>query len=142
MTDNLVDRTGSSTEAANGDDAAPDHNRVDNAPRRPYSCTDTRIGGVMVASAASGRFEFRVRPELKQLIERAAALTNQTASDFARTAVEERAVEVLHEHELITRVPADFFDAMLAALDAPPAEPNDALLRGATLLDTIIVERR
>ncbi|OHV48270.1 hypothetical protein BCD48_16205 [Pseudofrankia sp. BMG5.36] len=94
----------------------------------------------MVASAASGRFEFRVRPELKQLIERAASLMNQTASDFARTAAEERAVEVLREHELITRVPVDFFDALLASLDAPP-EPNDALTRAAARLDSVI-ERR
>ncbi|WP_250281466.1 MULTISPECIES: type II toxin-antitoxin system TacA family antitoxin [unclassified Frankia] len=94
----------------------------------------------MAASATSGRFEFRVRPELKHLIERVASLTHQTASDFARTAAEERAVEVLREHELITRVPADFFDELLASLDAP-VEPNDALTRAAAWLDSVI-ERR
>ncbi|MDT3441273.1 MULTISPECIES: DUF1778 domain-containing protein [unclassified Pseudofrankia] len=140
MADELIDQMVTAAEADYGVRVTRERGRIDGRHGRPYTCTDARIGGAMVASAASGRFEFRVRPELKQLIERAASLMNQTASDFARTAAEERAVEVLREHELITRVPVDFFDALLASLDAPP-EPNDALTRAAARLDSVI-ERR
>ncbi|WP_203716382.1 type II toxin-antitoxin system TacA family antitoxin [Asanoa siamensis] len=83
-----------------------------------------------MATAASARFEFRLRPEVKSRIERAAELVNETTSDFARTATEERAERVLHEHESATVVPADFFDELLRALDAP-ARPNPALQAAA-----------
>jgi uncharacterized protein (DUF1778 family) len=94
----------------------------------------------MVTSAASGRFEFRVRPELKQRIEYAAALVHETASDFARTAVEDRVATVVREHSLVTPVSADFFDALLAALDEPPRS-NEALVRAAARLDDVVVRR-
>ncbi|ONH33604.1 hypothetical protein BL253_00870 [Pseudofrankia asymbiotica] len=77
-----------------------------------------------------------------ELTDRAASPANETVSDFARTAVEERAAAIIREHDLVTRASPDFFDDLLAALDAPPAEPNDALSLGAALLDTIITERR
>jgi len=82
----------------------------------------------MVAAAA--RFEFRLRPEAKERIEYAASLVHQTASDFARTAAEDRAEQVLREHSLVTTVPADFFDSLLAALDQP-AQPSKALRAAA-----------
>jgi uncharacterized protein (DUF1778 family) len=79
---------------------------------------------------AVARFEFRLRAEVKERIERAAALVHQTVSDFARTAAEDRADDVLREHSLTTAVPADFFDDLLAALDEP-ARPNEALRAAA-----------
>jgi uncharacterized protein (DUF1778 family) len=72
---------------------------------------------------ATARLEVRVRPESKARIERAAALVHAPVSDFVRSAAEERA-------ETLTRVPAEFFDDLLAALDAP-AEPSSALARAA-----------
>ena len=72
---------------------------------------------------AVARFEFRLRQEAKERIEYAASLVHQTASDFARTAVEDRAEQVLREQALVTTVPADFFDSLLAALDEP-AQPR------------------
>ncbi len=89
---------------------------------------------------ASSRFEFRLRPDAKSRIERAAALVHESASDFARTAVEQRADQVLREHDLITPVPAAFFDELLAALDAPAA-PNPAL-RSAANRARSVYERR
>jgi uncharacterized protein (DUF1778 family) len=94
----------------------------------------------MTAAAASARFEFRLRPDVKQRIERAAELSHESASDFARTAVEERAEKVLREHGAMTRVPAQFFDDLLAALDAAPT-PNAALARAAKWAQSV-VERR
>lgn len=84
----------------------------------------------MASPAASVRLEFRLRPDVKRKIERAAELAQVSASDFARTAVEERADEVLRSHETVTVVPADFLDALLAALDDPP-QVNEPLARGA-----------
>lgn len=77
---------------------------------------------------ASTRFEFRIRPDGKRRIEHAASLVHESASDFARTAAERRAEEVLREHDAVTVVPADFFDALLVALDEP-ALPAAALAR-------------
>lgn len=87
----------------------------------PYTCTD-------MSSGASTRFEFRVRPETKQQIEHAAGLVHESASDFVRAAAERRAEEVLRDHDVVTVVPADFFDRLIAALDEP-AQANDALKR-------------
>ncbi len=81
--------------------------------------------------AASARLEFRVRPERKSRIERAAELVHEPVSEFARTAAEEKAERVIREHEATTTtVPAEFFDDLLDALDAPP-RANAALTRGA-----------
>jgi uncharacterized protein (DUF1778 family) len=79
---------------------------------------------------AGARFEFRVRSEVKDRIEYAASLVHQTLSEFARTAAEDRAEQVLREHSLVTAVPAEFFDDLLAALDEP-ARPNKALRAAA-----------
>jgi uncharacterized protein (DUF1778 family) len=93
-----------------------------------------------VTIAASARFEFRLRPEAKRRIEQAAELVHESTSDFARTAAEERADHVLREHMMATVVPAEFFDDLLAALDAP-AEPNSAL-RAAAQRAHRVVKRR
>jgi uncharacterized protein (DUF1778 family) len=76
----------------------------------------------------SARFEFRIRPEAKRRIEHAADLVQESVSDFARTAAERRAEEVLLEHDAITIVPTDFFDQLRAALDEDP-RPSPALQR-------------
>lgn len=88
-------------------------------------------------SGTSTRFEFRLRSDTKQRIEHAANLAGESASDFVRAAAELRADEVLHEHEVITRVPAAFFDGLIAALDAP-AQPNAALQRAAVRASRVV----
>ena len=88
-------------------------------------------------AAASARLEFRVRPELKSLIERAADLLHEPVSEFARTAAEEKADRIIREHEATTTVPAEFFDDLLDALDAP-ANPNAALSRAAKRARTTV----
>lgn len=78
-------------------------------------------------ASASARLEFRIRPDLKSRIERAAELVPEPVGEFARTAAEEKAERILREYEATTTVPAEFFDALL---DAPP-RPNAALARAA-----------
>lgn len=75
---------------------------------------------------ASARLEFRLRPDRKSQIERAAAIVDEPVSEFARTAAEEKADRILREHEATTTVPAAFFDQLFDALDAP-ASPNETL---------------
>jgi uncharacterized protein (DUF1778 family) len=80
--------------------------------------------------SATARLEVRVRPDSKARLERAADLSHVPLSDFVRSAAEAQADQVLQEHEQHTRVPAAFFDELLASLDAPAA-PNAALVRAA-----------
>lgn len=84
----------------------------------------------MAMPPASARLEFRVRPERKSRIERAAELVHEPVSEFARTAAEEKAERVIREHEATTTVPAEFFDDLLDALDAAP-RANVALASAA-----------
>jgi uncharacterized protein (DUF1778 family) len=93
-----------------------------------------------MTASISARFEFRLRADAKRRIEQAAELLNESASDFARTAAEERAERVLREHMLATVVPADFFDDLLRALDAP-AKPNEALKAAAHRARTAVEQR-
>ena len=79
---------------------------------------------------ATARLEVRVRPESKARIALAADLVNVPVSDFVRSAAEDRAEQILHEHESQTRVPAAFFDDLLLALDNSD-RPSAALRRAA-----------
>lgn len=79
---------------------------------------------------ATARLEVRIRPESKARITLAADLVNVPVSDFVRSAAEDRAEQILREHESQTRVPAAFFDDLLAALD-DSARPSAALRRAA-----------
>ena len=83
-----------------------------------------------MAACASHRFEFRTRPEPQRRIEHAAILAHESASDSVRAAAERRADEVVCRHDVVTVVPADFFDQLLSALDREP-QPNPALRVGA-----------
>jgi len=88
--------------------------------------------------SATARLEFRVAPRDKRLIEQAAALAGEPVTVFARTAAEERAERILKEHEVTTAVPAEFFDELVAALDAP-AQPSVALTEAAARLRENVV---
>lgn len=83
--------------------------------------------------SATARLEFRVTEENRDRIARAAELAREPMTAFARTAAEERAEQVLREHEMTTTVPAEFFDDLLAALDAP-TEASPTLVKAATRL--------
>ena len=88
--------------------------------------------------AASARLEFRVRPDRKSLIERAAELVHEPVSEFVRTAAEEKADRIIREYEATTTVPAGFFDDLLEALDTP-ASPSVALARAAKRARDVVI---
>jgi uncharacterized protein (DUF1778 family) len=78
-------------------------------------------------TAIATRLNFRVRPETERRLRTAAAASNQSLTDFVISAAEVRADEVLASHTL---VPAEYYEALLAALDEP-LQPNEALISAA-----------
>jgi uncharacterized protein (DUF1778 family) len=76
----------------------------------------------------SERMEARVSPDERERIERAASVTGLSVSAFMVSAAVERADEVI-AHATTTTVPADYFDALLEALDV--AEPAPRLAKAA-----------
>jgi len=87
---------------------------------------------------ASARLEFRVSPTDRAQIERAAELSSESVSAFARSAAEEKAARVIREHDATTTVPAEFFDDLVAAFDAP-ARPSAALADAADRLGETVM---
>lgn len=75
------------------------------------------------------RLDFRISPEHKKLIERAAAAQGQTVSSFAISTLI-RAAEAAIEGEAVRALSARDSETFLAMLDAPPA-PNAALREAA-----------
>lgn len=75
----------------------------------------------------SKRIEFRIEPGNERRIRQAAALADQSLSSFVLSAALDRAEQVTAEASM-TVAPADFFDALHAALDEGP-QPSEALAR-------------
>jgi uncharacterized protein (DUF1778 family) len=73
------------------------------------------------------RLDFRLDPESKARIERAAKLNHESVSSFVLHAATDAADRVLARAE-ITLMPADQFDELLAALDAADQAPALARL--------------
>lgn len=71
----------------------------------------------------TARIELRVSAEDKDAIASAAALEKTTTTEFVRVAALDRArhVRARADHTLM---PADQFDALVAALDTPDDTPN------------------
>jgi uncharacterized protein (DUF1778 family) len=69
----------------------------------------------------------RIKPDERGLIDRAAALTGKTRTDFVLDAARRAAVDALTERTLFV-VDEKVYAKFLAALDAPP-RPNDRLVR-------------
>jgi uncharacterized protein (DUF1778 family) len=70
-------------------------------------------------ATATEQLEFWVTLSERDRMMRAAELVGESVTSFARTATQERADRIIGEYEATTTVPADFFDAMMAALDKP-----------------------
>jgi uncharacterized protein (DUF1778 family) len=87
-------------------------------------------GGIMAAVPRTERLDVRMAPEVKSEIERAAALSGQTVSNFVIEATVRRARKVIREASEI-RLSARDRDRFLAALDRTDAKPNAALLKAA-----------
>jgi len=71
------------------------------------------------------RIHLRVSPKAKRTMERAAAYSDKTLTDFITDVAVERAEAVVREQEVITLTPAAWEEFRRLLLDPP--EPNEAL---------------
>jgi uncharacterized protein (DUF1778 family) len=69
----------------------------------------------------------RIKPEVRGLIDRAAALTGKNRTDFVLDAARQAAEDALLDRTVFTLSPKAYAD-FLARLDAPP-QPNERLRR-------------
>jgi len=81
------------------------------------------------SQSSSTRLDFRVKPDQKSLIERAASVEGRTVTDFAVTALVRAAHDVL-ERSSLTSLSAQDAKAFLRMLDSD-ASPNAALKAAA-----------
>jgi uncharacterized protein (DUF1778 family) len=73
------------------------------------------------------RFDFRIEPARKEMIEQAASLLGMSLTQFAKTAMIDRAQEIVRQHTATVLSDRDR-DIFLAALDAD-VRPNAATRR-------------
>jgi len=79
---------------------------------------------------SDARLNFRLRSELKQVIEAAAAELGQSVSDFAVATLVREARQVVHEQSR-TQLSNRDRDIFLAALDRTDLKPNKKLAAAA-----------
>lgn len=78
------------------------------------------------------RIDLRLTDEDKSMIEEAAAMTNQSITQFMVTSASERAAEVIEQHRRLILNEASWHQVM-EAISHPPA-PNDRLKKAAKRL--------
>jgi uncharacterized protein (DUF1778 family) len=82
------------------------------------------------AAEPSVPLNFRIKPSVRNLIDRAAELLGKHRTDFVIEAAERRAEEILLDRTAFTVSP-EMYAEFLARLDAPP-QPNERLKRTMT----------
>lgn len=80
------------------------------------------------------RIDLRLTDEDKKMIEEAAAMTNQTITQFLLSSASERAAEVIEQHRRLVLSEASW-NRVMEAIENPPA-PNDKLKRAAKRLQS------
>lgn len=75
----------------------------------------------------SARLSCRIRPQVKEQAEVAARLLGQSITDFAESALEEKAKSVLAENDRLV-FSENAFSEFLAAISAKPEAPSEKLL--------------
>ena len=81
----------------------------------------------MTSQAKKERIDYRVTPEQKELIQRAASLIGRSTTDFAVSSLQEAATKIIREHEIISlsmRDQKDFHRALISS-----SKPSDRLLK-------------
>jgi uncharacterized protein (DUF1778 family) len=73
------------------------------------------------------RLSCRIRLKVKEQAEAAARLLGQSITDFAETALEEKAQHVLTENERIV-LSSRAFETFVAAISGEPEKPSEKLL--------------
>jgi len=96
---------------------------------------ETLMGNIVdittnIDEKSTERMNFRVKPRIKQTIQRAAALSGMDDSAFTTNAAYQAALETINSHERTTLAPVDHA-AFFAALDNP-SEPTQALIDAAS----------
>lgn len=81
------------------------------------------------------RIDLRLSDEDKNLIEEAAAMTNQTITQFMVNSASERAAEVIEQHRRLI-LNENSWNSVMDALNNPP-EPNDRLKCAARRLQNM-----
>jgi uncharacterized protein (DUF1778 family) len=117
-------------------DEAPEQTGARDRRRHADSVARTNTSGTTPARAEP-RAGSAHRYALAGRGAQAAALSGESASDFARRAAIARAEEILQRQER-TEVPSDFFDALLRALDEPPVR-NERLAEAAKRARDIVI---
>lgn len=78
------------------------------------------------------RIDLRLSNDDKSMIEEAAAMTNQTITQFMVSSASERAAEVIEQHRRLV-LSEESWNLVMDALSQPP-EPNEKLQRAARRL--------
>lgn len=78
------------------------------------------------------RIDLRLNEDDKHMIEEAAAMTNQSISQFMVSTASERAAEVIDQHRRLL-LNEESWNLVMDAITNPPA-PNDRLKRAANCL--------
>lgn len=81
------------------------------------------------------RIDLRLTDDDKSMIEEAAAMTNQTITQFMVSSASERAAEVIEQHRRLVLNEASW-DRVMQAISNPPA-PNERLKRAAKRLQNM-----
>jgi len=81
------------------------------------------------------RIDLRLTEEDKNMIEEAAAMTNQTVTQFLVSSASERAAQVIEQHRRLVLNEASW-NLVMEAIENPPA-PNDRLKRAAKRLQNM-----
>ena len=81
------------------------------------------------------RIDLRLTDDDKNMIEEAAAMTNQTITQFMVSSASKRAAEVIEQHRRLVLNEASW-DRVIDAISNPPA-PNDRLKRAAKRLQNM-----
>ena len=84
----------------------------------------------MATTQSDARLNFRLKSDLKKIIEDAAAHTGQTVSDFAISTLVEASRRVLHDQE-VTRLSERDRQLFAEMLDDRSTKPNEALAKAA-----------
>ena len=81
------------------------------------------------------RIDLRLTDDDKSMIEEAAAMTNQTITQFMVASASERAAEVIEQHRRLI-LSEESWNLVMNASSNPPA-PNDRLKRAAKRLQSM-----
>jgi uncharacterized protein (DUF1778 family) len=84
----------------------------------------------MATGARAAQLSFRLSPELKNVIEEAAAIQGQSVSEFAISTLVQQARTVI-EHRNVTVLGDQDRERFIALLDNANAKPNPALVKAA-----------